>query len=133
MANSMQGGFLRDDTGALVLSAGSGGGLILPWAPATAYVAGQPVIDPSGNLQVRISNGTSGGSFDSSNWTPAHDAALADEIAARIAADGAHVAAADPHGDRAYANALLAGFSPTLNVFQAIGGRYCPASVGKYY
>jgi lysophospholipase L1-like esterase len=30
MANSMQGGFLRDDTGALVLSAGSGSGSVAP-------------------------------------------------------------------------------------------------------
>jgi hypothetical protein len=49
-------------------SAGSGSGVILPWAATTQYKAGQPVTY-QGQVYTANADFTSGASFNAANWT----------------------------------------------------------------
>lgn len=39
------------------------------WKPNTAYLAGDPVVNPSGQLVTALTGFTSGSSFDAANWS----------------------------------------------------------------
>jgi hypothetical protein len=49
-------------------------GLVAKWKPSTAYVTGQQVVTPDGDVVTRASNGTSGSTYTATNWTPSVNA-----------------------------------------------------------
>ena len=101
---------LPDRLGATALSAT----YVPQWKPATAYTAGQPVVNPSGDVVTSKADHTSGTTFTAANWNSAPAVAAKLDKTEAAATYGKVGAVSSPAAAAALVHKLQSGAEPAI-------------------